>query len=289
VKLGLWLVNVGPWADPHAAGVIAETAEELGFDSLWTGDHVVFPEHYTSRYPYAPDGKAPIPGETPIAEPLAHLAWLAGRTSRIELATGVLVLALRNPVAADVLSGGRITLGVGIGWLKEEYDACGVPWARRGQRTEDYVAAARALWSAPRVSFESDTVSFAEGSSEPRPVSPGGVPVVIGGNSPPAARRAGRIGDGWMAMNLEPEQLRSIAGEMRAAAVDAGRDPDAVEITYGIPPGTDGYLRAITDPDELQRYAEVGVDRVVVFPPCQSAEEAPAALERLASHVMANL
>jgi alkanesulfonate monooxygenase SsuD/methylene tetrahydromethanopterin reductase-like flavin-dependent oxidoreductase (luciferase family) len=178
---------------------------------------------------------------------------------------------------------------VGIGWLREEYDACGVPWERRGARTEEYVAAARALWSRPRASFSGEFVHFDEGSAEPRPPRPGGVPIVVGGNSIPAARRAGRIGDGWMAMNLEPAALAAAAAQMREAAAQAGRDPEAIEITYGIPPGTEQWLRAVSDPSELLRYAEVGVDRVVVFPPCQSAEEAPAALEHLASAVMARL
>src|SRR5581483_5591963 len=133
---------------------LAEQAEELGFESLWTGDHVLFPKAYTSKYPYNASGVAPIPGGTPIAEPLTHLSYLAAATTTIKLATGIIVLPLRNPVLVakqlatlDALSRGRVMCGVGIGWLREEFDALGIPFGERAARTEDAIEIARKLWT----------------------------------------------------------------------------------------------------------------------------------------------
>jgi probable F420-dependent oxidoreductase len=288
MKIGLWLVNVGPWADPEAAAVLASEAERLGFDSLWTGDHVLFPKEYRSRYPYSESGVAPIPGGTPIAEPLTHLAWLAGESETIGLATGVMVLPLRNPVliakqiaTLDVLSGGRVSFGVGIGWLREEFDALGIPFEERAARLEEGVELARRLWSGDRVSFDGEFVQCDEVSISPTPAREHGIPVIVGGTSAAAAKRAGRIGDGWISMAAGPERIAELLAVVHHAAEEAGRDPDAIEVTHGIPPGSEEYTRALRDPDEIKRLEEAGVDRVLLMPPATSAEQVPAALEGL--------
>ena len=289
MKVGLWLVNTGPWAHPAGARELAVQAERLGFESLWTGDHILFPKRYRSRYPYNESGVAPLPGGTPIAESLTHLAWLAGVTTTIGLGTGVMVLPLRNPVliakqlaTLDVLCEGRLSLGVGIGWLEEEFEAVGVPFGERGARLEEAIEVARLLWSGELTSFHGKWVTLDQVSIAPRPVRDEGIPVLVGGTSVAAARRAGRIGDGWISMALGPEEIGTLLAIVREAALEAGRDPGAIEVTHGIPPGSEEYVRALEDPDELMRLEELGVDRVLLMPPATSVEELPAALERLA-------
>src|SRR6476660_6665715 len=154
MKFGLMFANGGPFSEPGLAVGLAQLAEELGFESLWTVEHVVVPTAYASAYPYSPDGRMPGGEDVPIPDPLIWLAYVGGATSTIRLATGILILPQRNPVilakelaTLDRLSGGRVELGVGVGWLREEFDALGVPWERRGARTDEYVAAMRALWA----------------------------------------------------------------------------------------------------------------------------------------------
>jgi probable F420-dependent oxidoreductase len=264
MKFGIVFANAGPAADPvHAVG-LAQAAEEAGFESLWTVEHVVVPAGYESTYPYSADGRMPGRDDTPIPDPLIWLSFVAAATTRIRLATGILILPQRNPVVLakevatlDALSGGRAILGVGVGWLKEEFDIIGVPFESRGAITDDYIAALRALWSAdPLSSYAGSFASFADAQSYPKPLQVGGPPIVVGGHSPVAARRAGRLGDGFFPGRGDPETLGSLLDEMRKAAVDAGRDPEAIEVTAG----------GVMDPDGIKRFADMGVDRLVVPP-----------------------
>jgi len=216
VKFGLWFANVGTWAAPEAALGLARVGEETGFESIWVAEHAIFPRKYASKYPYSADGMAPAPGETPIADPLIHLAWLAGQTT-LNLGTAAMVLPLRNPVlmakelaSLDHFSGGRLMLGIGVGWLKEEFVACGIPWERRGERTEDLIAALRVLWSGADVSHHGTHFRFDEVSTFPLPLRPSGVPIVVCGNTSVAAGRAGRLGNGWMPMHMESEDFLAL-------------------------------------------------------------------------------
>lgn len=157
MKFGLGFVNTAPFTSGDDAGRVAVMAEEVGFESIWTIEHVIFPSGYESSYPYARSGKMPLRPTDPLPDPLIWLTWAAARTSRIRLATGIVILPLRNPLVLakevatlDHLTGGRVDLGVGVGWLREEFDALGVPWDRRGARTDEYVAAMRARGAATR-------------------------------------------------------------------------------------------------------------------------------------------
>jgi probable F420-dependent oxidoreductase len=259
MRFGVTYANLGPSADPEHAVALARLVEEAGFDSLWTVEHVVIPAGFGSRYPYSRDGRLPGGEDVPIPDPLVWLAFVAAATVRIRLATGIVILPLRNPVllaketaTLDVLSGGRLILGVGIGWLREEFDALGTLWPERGARTEEYVAALRALWTQPEPTFDGRFLSFAKAKSYPKPVQPGGVPVVVGGHSEAAARRAGRVGDGFFPAVADPDRIARLVGIARASASEAGRDPDALEITCGAP----------RDPDGLARLADLGVARL---------------------------
>jgi probable F420-dependent oxidoreductase len=266
MKFGIAFANTGPFAGAEGAVALAEAAETAGFDSLWTVEHVVVPEEYASAYPYSPDGKMPGGGAFDIPDPLVWLAWVAAHSRTLRLATGILILPQRNPVITakevatlDALSGGRVTLGIGIGWLEEEFRFLNVPFGDRVARTEEYVAAMRALWSEDWPSFEGETVRFTRAASKPRP--PGGtVPIVIGGHTRAAARRAGRIGDGFFPGKGELPELLDV---MRQAAEEAGRDPDAIEVTAGGAGVLAGGQAAV---DEVGRLAELGVSRVAVPP-----------------------
>jgi probable F420-dependent oxidoreductase len=265
MKFGIAFANTVTYASPAGAIAMGQAAEAAGFESLWTVEHVIVPEEYASAYPYAEDGKMPGGGHFDLPDPLIWLTWVAAHTSTIRLATGILILPQRNPLVTakevatlDVLSGGRVTLGVGIGWLEEEFRFLGVPFEDRVQRTEDYVGALRALWGNEVASYSAGTVAFDRVISRPRPAS-GTVPIVIGGHTRAAARRAGRIGDGfWPAKG----DLPALVEEMRKAAEDAGRDPGAVEITAGLAVMGGGQAAL----DEVGRLAELGVSRVMLAP-----------------------
>lgn len=265
VHFAIAFANTGPCADPAAAVEFARAAEQAGFESLWTVEHVVVPVGYSSRYPYSRTGRMPGADDAPIPDPLVWLAYLAAATESIRLATGVLILPQRNPVilakelaTLDHLSGGRVMLGVGVGWLREEFEAIGVPFDERARRTDEAVAALRALFAPEPAAFEGEFTRFGPCIVSPRPVA-GTIPVHVGGHSEPAARRAGRIGDGFFPASGTHEQLASLFAVVRESAEAAGRDPDAIELTSaGNGAVGDGALA------EVEALAALGVSRVVV-------------------------
>lgn len=259
MKFGLAFANAGPFANPDLAVETAQLAEGLGFESLWTVEHVVVPDGYGSQYPYSSSGKMPGADSTDIADPLIWLSWVGAATKSIRLGTGVIILPQRNPLylakevaTLDRLSGGRVELGVGVGWLQEEFDALGVSFEDRGRRTDDYIDALRCLWADGPASFDSTSYSFESLHSNPKP-SGGSVPIVVGGHSPVAARRAGRLGDGFFPASLKDSAL---VEQMRQAAVESGRNPDEIEITSG----------AGIDRDAIKRLEDLGVARAVIPP-----------------------
>ena len=258
MKFGLRYANTGRYVDPTAAVELAQAGEEAGFESIWTVEHVVVPSGYESAYPYAPSGKmANGVDDIPIPDPLIWMAWVASATSRINVATGILILPQRNPVVTakavatlDHLSGGRVILGVGVGWLEEEFAALGANFAERAAVTDEYIAALRELWTADCPTFKGDHVAFDGVYCRPQPAQ-GSVPIVIGGHSKAAARRAGRLGDGFFPARGAPTDLFD---EVRTAAESAGRDPAEVEITASLP----------DDLDDIPALAAAGVSRLLV-------------------------
>ena len=265
MKIGLLYTN---WAAADDPGGFARRAEALGFESLWTTEHVVVPKGYESTYPYSRRGKMAGGAEDfPSPDPLMWLAFAGAATERIGLATGILILPQRNPLVLaketatlDLFSGGRLTLGVGVGWLEEEFDALGISFADRGKRTDDYVAALRALWTQDEATHHGTHSSFDKAISRPRPTQ-GSVPIVVGGHSKAAARRAGRLGDGFFPGRGSHEDLAELITVMRATAVEHDRDPDAIEITAGGNGALGG--KAL---DEVKALADLGVSRVIIPP-----------------------
>jgi probable F420-dependent oxidoreductase len=267
MRFGVMFANVGPMAHAEGAIGIAQAAEAAGIESLWTVEHTVVPAGYQSTYPYSPTGKMPGPEDSPIPDPLIWLSFVAAATSTIRLGTGILILPQRNPVTLakevatlDQLSGGRVELGIGVGWLEEEFDAIGVPFAERGKRTDEHVAALRALWTQAPATHHGEFTSFTDVYSLPQPTQ-ANIPIVVGGHSKPAARRAGRIGDGFFPGRGSHEELAELLDVMRAAATEAGRNPDDIEITTG----GNGALGSGAL-EEVKRLADMGVSRVIIPP-----------------------
>jgi probable F420-dependent oxidoreductase len=260
-------VRSGVTADPEWMTTFARHAESCGFESVVLVEHAVVISEYQSTYPYSSSGRMPLPDDCRIPDPLDLMAYLAAVTERIGLATGVLVLpnhqavVLAKRVATiDVLSGGRVRLCVGVGWMDEELVATGADPRSRGRRTDETVAAMRALWadSGPAgADFDGEFFSFHHAHSFPKPVRPGGVPIHIGGHSEAAARRAGRIGDGFQPLGLAPDDLTLRLRQMREAAEEAGRDPAAIELSLS------GYLPTTTE-EEIEEARLAGASRLVV-------------------------
>jgi probable F420-dependent oxidoreductase len=262
MKFALGYANAGPFAEPENAIGLAQLLEELGFESLWTVEHVVVPSGYQSTYPYSEDGKMPGGEKVAIPDPLIWLAYVGAATSTLRLATGILILPQRNPVVLakelatlDRLTGGRLELGVGVGWLEEEFDALGIPFEQRGKRTDEYVDVLRRLWRESESTYDGQFTRFAPLKSFPKPATADGPRIHIGGHTSIAARRAGRIGDGFFP-GRGGDELVALIDEMRASAQAAGRDPDAIEITGGGMPDLDGVKAA----------ADMGVARFVIPP-----------------------
>ena len=269
MKFGLRYANLGRYANGPAAVELAQAAEAAGFDSIWTVEHVVVPHGYQSRYPYSDTGRMGAGLEDfPIPDPLIWLTYIASATRTLKLGTAILILPQRNPVITakavasldHLAGGGRVLLGIGVGWLAGEFATLGVPFEDRGARTDEYVAAMRALWSQERASFSGRFVSFRDVYCRPLPLNRR-IPIIVGGDTKAAARRAGRIGDGYFPARGAPAELYD---EMRRAAVEAGRNPDAIEITAQAP----------TEIAEIEALAKRGVSRVAV--PVSGAAGLPA-------------
>ena len=262
MKVGIAFANILNFGTPDGSIQFAQAAEKAGVESLWTVEHVIYPSSYDSKYPYDPSGQMAMAPDTDLTDPLIWLTWLAANTSSIRLGTGIIILPERNPLVLakqvgtlDSFSGGRVELGIGVGWLKEEFEALGVPWERRGARTDEYVAVMRELWGGNEVSFDGEFVSFDRVSSNPKPLN-GSVPITIGGHSDAAARRAGRIGNGFFPGKGDLEHM---LGLVRESAEKHGRDANEIEVTWG-----SGEIMGSDPVAAAEKLKEQGVSRVIV-------------------------
>ncbi len=285
MKFGLMFINSGPFSDHELLAHLAQTAEQCGFESLWTVEHVVIPKDYQSPYPYSKTGKIPGGEDVAIPDPLLPLSFVAAITKTIRLATGVVILPQRHPLylakeiaTLDLLSGGRVILGVGSGWLKEEFDALGLDFKTRGPRTNEAIQAMRACWREDPSNFHGKHFDFGPLRSFPKP--PGGtVPIHIGGHSQAAAKRAGRLGDGFFPAIGEIPKLQELFATMRETAQQAGRDAAQIELSC--------MGRAAAD--SVKALAEIGISRVVVAPPAFDKEGLSRGLEKIGNEVIARV
>jgi probable F420-dependent oxidoreductase len=263
VRLGLHALGIGTGARREVIDAVAAGAEAAGFATLWAGEHVVMVDDGASRYPYAPDGRIAVPAEADWLDPLIALSFAAAVTSTIRLATGVLLLPEHNPLllakqvaSLDVLSYGRLSLGVGVGWSREEFDALGIPFERRGARADEYLAAMRTVWRDDVASFAGEFVSFTGVRVNPRPVRDRRIPIIAGGNSDAALRRVARFADGWYGFNLEgTEHVQERLTRLHRACAQAGRDLAELDVAVAL--AGDG-------PHDHERLAALGVDELVL-------------------------
>jgi probable F420-dependent oxidoreductase len=278
VKFGVFGVNFGVCADPDVAAEVAELAEELGFDSLWTGEHVVLPDPQVPPSPAAP--------LTPMLHPSTSLAWLAAVTEEIRLGTGITLIAQRNPVvlakemaSLDVLADGRLILGIGAGYLAAEFDALGVDFASRGRRTDEAIEVLRELWSSEAPEFEGEFTSFAGIQARPRPPRRERTPIHAGGMSPAAYRRAVQACQGWygFAMDLE-STAESLDG--LDSAEDRVERPDWLgELEISITPRETPTL------EDVEAYEDLGVDRLILLIPQRDGAAVTEFMERVAEEM----
>ena len=265
MKLGIFGINTGPCAAPETAARVARAAEAAGFESVWTGEHVVLPD------PQAPP--SPAPPQHPMLDPAVALAFLAAHTQRLWLATGIIILPQRNPVvlakelaSVDVLSQGRLIFGVGAGYLKPEFDAVGARFDDRGARTDEYIDAIRALWTEPQPSFAGRTVRFRGIDAQPRPLQKPHPKVVVGGTSPAALRRAILRGNGWYGFLRDLETAKADLAGLAAGRREVERPAALGALELSVTP-----LPRV-DLDTAQRYRDLGVDRLVLLPNARDEE-----------------
>jgi probable F420-dependent oxidoreductase len=266
MKLGVFGLNSGAVHTADATAALAPLAEELGYDSWWAGEHVVLPS------PQAPP--SPADPRTPIMDPMVHLPFVAAITSRMAIATGIIILPQRNPVVLakqvatlDVISRGRFWFGIGVGYLEQEFRAIGAPFDDRGPRTDEYLDAMQTLWTEPApVSFSGSLVQFEGIDAQPRPVQPGGPPIVVGGRTVPAFRRAITRGNHWYGFFRTPEQTAEDLKLLLRAADEVDRPAHLGRLELSVTPA--GPLT----PAMVEAYAALGIDRIVTMPGGASVE-----------------
>jgi probable F420-dependent oxidoreductase len=258
MKLALFGINFGALATPEASAKAARTAEAAGYESLWAGEHVVLPE------PRTPD--SPLPSRFPMLDPVVAFGHLSAVTSKVRLGTGIIILPQRNPVvlakelaSLDVLSSGRLIFGVGVGYLKPEFDAIGAVFAERGARTDEYMAAIKALWTMEQPAFSGRFVNFAGIDAQPRPVQRPHPPIVTGGWTGAAFARAVQHANGWYGYNMDVETVAKHIAALRAVAARTERPAALGNLEISVTPP-----RATVDLDMAQRYHDLGVDRLIL-------------------------
>lgn len=280
MKLGIRIPGAGPWAGPDEISTVARRAEEMGFDSLWMTDHIALPTKIDTPYPYRADGKFLWPSDTPYLDTLMALSWAAAATTRVTVGTSVLILPWRPIVhtakalvSIDVLSKGRFVLGVGVGWMKEQFAFLGASFADRGPRTNEAIRLLRHFWTEPEVDFHGEFHDYSGFRMYPKPVN-GTIPVWTGGYSPASLRRAASVADGWHPLALGPEDYATHLATLKRLVEENGRSMDEIELSAR------PLYKAPYEPSTLEAYAELGVTHFV----CDTSFEHPtltAALDEL--------
>jgi probable F420-dependent oxidoreductase len=284
MKIGLFAIGTGKMAGGGLLKDVAAHAEKVGFATLWVPEHVVLLDQYASKYPYSADGALPAQTNAPIFDPFISLATMAAVTSTIRLATGICLVPEHNPLVLgkvvatlDFLSGGRVVLGVGIGWLEEEFQAIGIPWERRAARTRECIEAMRKLWGEPVSEYRGEFVTFSDVRSYPKPARGANVPIFFGGESAPALRRVAEYGTGWVGFNLTPDEAGAKIRRIEELLKANGRNRSDVELAVS------PYTKKVSA-DDLKRYRDAGVDELVLvnLRPPRAADETRKDIEQIA-------
>lgn len=286
MKFGLIPVNVGTHSAEQVIG-LAQLAEATGMESVWTFEHVIVPSNYESKYPYHESGKMGIAADTNFIDPLIALTTVAAHTKTLRLGTGVNILPQCNPLllakqaaSLDLMSNGRFMLGIGIGWLREEFDAMGVPFERRGARYDDYLQAMKKVWSGEEVDHESDFLHWHGFQSYPLPVQKPHLPIIIGGATGKVFDRVALHGDGWFAPADSAEALTPQIEQLKTACIAHNRDYDSIEITAMLNP-RDGI-------DGAKKFQDIGVARLTA-PLHLLGEDPVRGINELGENVIAKL
>jgi probable F420-dependent oxidoreductase len=265
MKIGLFAPLGNPFSTPEYIATLGREAEARGFHSIWAAEHVVLFDDYASQYPYAADGKIPAGGESGILEPFTALSFIAAVTDRIRLGTGICLVPQRNPVytakevtAVDWLSNGRFDFGIGVGWLKEEFDACNVDFAHRGTRTREYIEVMRRLWQDPISEHHGEYYDMPGLRQYPKPVQQPHPPIHIGGESDAALKRVADFGQGWYGFNLLPEDMAGHLARLDKFLADRGRSRSEIEVSVC------PYLKG-AGADQVKQYEDAGVDQVILL------------------------
>ena len=282
MKVGLFAPFTNPFATPEYIQAMGSGAEERGFDSIWMAEHVVLFDEYASQYPYAADGRIPVPTESGMLDPFPALSFLAACTKTIRLGTGICLLPQRNPVytakeaaTVDWMSNGRLDLGIGVGWLEEEYQALGVPFERRGARCRAYIDVLKTLWCDDISEYEGEFYSLPATRQFPKPVQKPHPPIHFGGESDAALRRVADLGQGWYGFNQTAEQVTERIAKLTSMLEKRGRSREEIEVS--ICP----YLLGAT-PQIIEGYEAAGVDRVILLAAAANTEAIPEVLDGLA-------
>jgi probable F420-dependent oxidoreductase len=286
MKIGLIPANVGMKNTEQMIG-LAQMAESLAFESIWTFEHAMVPQDYTSKYPYSGDGKMGAAPDTNFIDPLIALSAIAASTKTLRLGTGVNIVSQANPLllakqvaSLDFVSGGRFMLGAGIGWLEEEFDAMGVPFARRGARFDDYMVAMKKVWAGDVVEHQSDFINWSGFKSYPLPVQRPGVPIIMGGSKGKIFERIAKHGDGWFAPTSDAKSLAPMLETLKSVCAEQNRDFDTIEITSMW--DNQGGM------DAIKAFEDIGVTRILV--PLFALNEGPVeGMTHLADTIIAKL
>jgi probable F420-dependent oxidoreductase len=280
MKFGTFLYQTSP----NSIAAVARKAEESGFESLWIPEHIILPVTYRSPYPYSSSGRMGAPPETPLHDPLLALAYVAGVTSKIRLATGVFVLPIRNAfttakavASLDVLSGGRFIFGVGIGWLEEEFAGVGMNFKDRALRTREYLALMKELWTSDAPEYHGKTISVEGFKFMPKPAQKPHPPIVFGGNTEPSLKRAAKLGDGWYGIAEGDDDVAATIKRLREHERAAERTVP-LELTIS-------RLRQPLKQGDIEKFAEIGVSRIIVAPAATTREHL-AAMEKFGAEVI---
>src|SRR5579875_2860835 len=264
MKIGIF-IGIAAGARPDSMVTVAQHAEQLGFGTLWAGEHVVVFDRYQSRYPYTEDGEMPLVRDADFLDPLIGLTYAAAVTKSIRLATGICLVPEHNPVvlakqvaSLDFLSGGRFALGIGIGWSEEEFRALGVPFERRAQRTCDYLEAMLKLWGEDQASYDGEFVHFSQARMNPKPVARAKMPIYFGVESMPALRRVSKYGTGWFGSNLGPLETAENLAKLRELMKANGRNAEQLRVMMS--PGVAHF-----SPANLAKSRDAGVHELVIF------------------------
>ena len=266
MRLGLFIPSVSPIATPEYLAAFATAAEEGGFDSVWMGEHVVNFDDYESRYPYSDDGRIGLPPDSGMLDLFSTLAFLAAETERVRIGSAICLLPQRNPVitakevsTVDWLSGGRLDLGLGIGWLREEFEVLDAPFDERVGRTREYVEIMRRLWCDEVSSYEGKYYDLPACRMNPKPVQSPHPPIYFGGETDAALRRVAQMGDGWHGFNHLPESAAAHVQRLEKMLGEHGRSLDDVDVTVC------AYLQPV-EPAHVPQYRDAGVDQLVLVP-----------------------